>query len=80
MHFEELRDFLLTITDIPEKQREAGNRVINELVTRINLLLGIGLDYLNLNRRSATLSGGESQAYPPLYTDRIWVDGYALCA
>ena len=61
LHFEELRDFLLTITDISEKQREAGNRVIKELVTRINLLLGIGLDYLNLNRRSATLSGGESQ-------------------
>lgn len=61
LHFEELRDFLMTITDIPEKQREAGTRVIKELVTRINLLLGIGLDYLNLNRRSATLSGGESQ-------------------
>ena len=61
LHFEELRDFLLTVTDIPIKQREAGNRVIKELVTRINLLLGIGLDYLNLNRRSATLSGGESQ-------------------
>ena len=61
LHFEELRDFLLAITDMPEKQREAGNRVIKELTTRINLLLGIGLDYLNLNRRSATLSGGESQ-------------------
>ena len=61
LHFEELRDFLLSIKDIPEKQREAGNRVIKELTTRINLLLGIGLDYLNLNRRSATLSGGESQ-------------------
>lgn len=61
LHFEELRDFLLSITDMPEKQREAGTRVIKELVTRINLLLGIGLDYLNLNRRSATLSGGESQ-------------------
>ena len=61
LHFEELRDFLLSIKDIPIKQREAGKRVINELVTRINLLLGIGLDYLNLNRRSATLSGGESQ-------------------
>ena len=61
LHFEELRDFLLSVKDIPEKQREAGNRVIKELTTRINLLLGIGLDYLNLNRRSATLSGGESQ-------------------
>ena len=61
LHFEELRGFLLSITGVPEKQREAGERVINELVTRINLLLGIGLDYLNLNRRAATLSGGESQ-------------------
>ncbi len=63
LHFEELRDFLLSIDKetIHEKHREAGTRVIRELVARINLLLGIGLDYLNLNRRAATLSGGESQ-------------------
>jgi len=40
---------------------DAGRQVITEIRRRVELLLGIGLDYLNLNRRSATLSGGESQ-------------------
>jgi excinuclease ABC subunit A len=35
--------------------------VVTEIRRRVELLLGIGLDYLNLNRRSSTLSGGESQ-------------------
>ena len=61
VHLEELKVFLEGIKSIPEQKKEAGTRVIKELTTRIELLLGIGLDYLNLNRRSATLSGGESQ-------------------
>jgi excinuclease ABC subunit A len=40
---------------------DAGRQVLNEIRGRVELLLGIGLDYLNLNRRSGTLSGGESQ-------------------
>ncbi len=40
---------------------DAGRQVVNEMRGRLDLLLGIGLDYLNLNRRSGTLSGGESQ-------------------
>ena len=40
---------------------QAGRQVIGEIRRRVELLLGIGLDYLNLNRRSGTLSGGESQ-------------------
>ena len=36
-------------------------RCSSEIRGRLELLLGIGLDYLNLNRRSGTLSGGESQ-------------------
>lgn len=41
--------------------RDAGRQVLKEITTRLDLLLGIGLDYLNFNRRSGTLSGGESQ-------------------
>ena len=35
--------------------------MLKEIRGRLELLLGIGLDYLNFNRRSSTLSGGESQ-------------------
>ena len=40
---------------------DAGRQVLKEIRARLELLLGIGLDYLNFNRRSGTLSGGESQ-------------------
>ena len=40
---------------------DAGRQVIGEIRNRLELLLGIGLDYLSFNRRAATLSGGESQ-------------------
>ena len=39
----------------------AGEAIRRELRTRLGLLVGIGLDYLSLNRKAATLSGGESQ-------------------
>ena len=60
LNFDELRPFLDTIK--PQgRQKTAGIQILNELKGRLDLLLGIGLDYLNLNRRSGTLSGGESQ-------------------
>src|SRR5207245_11800713 len=40
---------------------DAGRHVLGEIRGRLKLLLGIGLDYLSFNRRSGTLSGGESQ-------------------
>ncbi|MEI9972993.1 MAG: excinuclease ABC subunit UvrA [Ignavibacteriota bacterium] len=40
---------------------DAGRQVLTEIRGRLKLLLGIGLDYLSLNRRSGSLSGGESQ-------------------
>jgi excinuclease ABC subunit A len=60
LHFSELKAFLEGLK-ITGKHREAGEQVLKEMRARLDLLLGIGLDYLNFNRRSATLSGGESQ-------------------
>jgi excinuclease ABC subunit A len=38
-----------------------GNRILKEINERLTFLMNVGLEYLNLNRSSATLSGGESQ-------------------
>jgi len=60
MHLEELRQFLEHIP-VPSRKAKVGKQIVHELISRMDLLLGIGLDYLNLNRRSGTLSGGEAQ-------------------
>ena len=60
MNFDELRPFLDTIEPTGPRA-EAGRQIVREIVRRIDLLLGIGLDYLNFNRASGTLSGGEAQ-------------------
>ncbi|HUA63457.1 MAG TPA: excinuclease ABC subunit UvrA [Verrucomicrobiae bacterium] len=60
LHFDELYDFLGELKPAG-RGSDAGRQVLTEIRGRLKLLLGIGLDYLNLNRRSGTLSGGESQ-------------------
>src|SRR5947207_2513896 len=60
MNFDELHAFLGTIKPAG-RGADAGRQVLKEVRGRLELLLGIGLDYLNFNRRSGTLSGGESQ-------------------
>src|SRR5262249_48708788 len=60
LHFDELHGFLGGLKPAG-RGSDAGRQVLNEIRGRLELLLGIGLDYLNLNRRSGTLSGGESQ-------------------
>jgi excinuclease ABC subunit A len=60
LNFDELLAFLRTIKPTG-RSADAGRHVLNEIRGRVELLLGIGLDYLNFNRRSGTLSGGEAQ-------------------
>jgi excinuclease ABC subunit A len=60
MNFDELHAFLGAVKP-SGRGADAGRQVLKEIRARVELLLGIGLDYLNFNRRSSTLSGGESQ-------------------
>jgi excinuclease ABC subunit A len=60
VNFDELHTFLGTVKPTG-RGADAGRQILKEIRGRLDLLLGIGLDYLNFNRRSGTLSGGESQ-------------------
>ncbi len=46
---------------LDEKQNIIAYEILKEIRKRINFLIDVGLDYLNLNRPLRTLSGGESQ-------------------
>jgi len=44
-----------------ERELKVVGRVVDEIRNRLDFLCAVGLDYLSLDRSSATLSGGESQ-------------------
>lgn len=58
----ELKEWLIEAKKhLNERQTKIASEIIKEITTRIDFMLEVGLDYLSLNRQSATLSGGESQ-------------------
>ena len=62
MDISELREWLNEVEDhLDTQQRQIAEEILKEIRTRLDFLLDVGLDYLSLNRQSASLSGGESQ-------------------
>ena len=62
MDLNELREWLDKVEQhIDKQQQQIAAEILKEMRTRLDFLLEVGLDYLALNRQSASLSGGESQ-------------------
>ena len=62
MDLTELREWLDEVEKhMDHQQQQIASEILKEIRTRLDFLLEVGLDYLALNRQSASLSGGESQ-------------------
>ncbi|NDW12714.1 excinuclease ABC subunit UvrA [Bacteroides sp. 214] len=62
MDISELYEWIDKIENfLEEKQRMIAAEILKEIRSRLKFLLDVGLDYLSLDRASASLSGGESQ-------------------
>ncbi|MFO7891443.1 MAG: excinuclease ABC subunit UvrA [bacterium] len=60
MTIEEAYRFIKNLS-LNDYQKQVAHQVYRELLTRLTYLYEVGLGYISLNRRSATLSGGEAQ-------------------
>ena len=56
----EARDYFLAL-QLPGNKAQIAEKVLKEIVSRLQFLIDVGLDYLSLDRSAETLSGGEAQ-------------------
>ncbi len=62
MDISDLYEWTTTVESrLSKQQKLIGTEIIKEIRSRLQFLVEVGLEYLSLNRNSATLSGGESQ-------------------
>ena len=62
MDISELSEWIADLKNHLNKQQWAiASEVVKEIGSRLKFMLGVGLEYLSLNRSTASLSGGESQ-------------------
>ena len=62
MDISELRDWIQDLHNhVSDTQWEIAREIVKEIDSRLTFLIEVGLDYMSLNRNSASLSGGESQ-------------------
>ena len=60
MSVKEMKKFLGGL-DLNETQKSIASQILKEIGARLQFMINVGLDYLTLDRRSFTLSGGEAQ-------------------
>jgi excinuclease ABC subunit A len=69
----EARDYFLGL-QLPGNKAQVAEKVLKEIVSRLQFLINVGLDYLSLDRSAETLSGGEAQRIRPGISDRLGAD------
>ncbi len=60
LSIEKVADFFIELK-LNDQEKEISKVVIKEIEARLQFLLNVGLDYLSLDRKANTLSGGEAQ-------------------